>query len=168
MIARHPLTQISLELPVVTQILLGDAEPHAVAVHGDIAAIVQPGRTETGVEQEAKQPGVVIAEEMHSAKSLRPIADQQVDHPSALRPAIHVIAEVDDESVGTRSEARRVRGNQVMHLLQKIGTTVNVADRVHAEARRYPRPLASDRRHSRQTLGGAPEQAAEKPAARPS
>ena len=98
---------------------------------------------------------------MHRLAVRQPIPDQEIDHPSAVQPAVDVVAEVDHHLVGARREQSRVLGDQAMHLLQQVDTTVDVADRVDAYAGRHPRRLACHDGGGREFVRPAAEQAAQ-------
>ena len=109
----------------------------------------------------SSQPSVVVAEQMHRLTVRRSIPDQEIDHPSAVQPAVDVIAEVDHDLVGAGSEQSCVLGDEAMDLLQQVDTTVDVTNRVYAYARRHPRRLARYEGGGRKFVRPPPEQAAQ-------
>jgi hypothetical protein len=73
----------------------------------------------------------VVADQVHRLRARdRRRGKQQVEHAGAVRPAVHVIAEVDHDGLpGARARAR-VRGDEPVQRREPVGAAVHVADGV--------------------------------------
>ena len=116
---------------------------HAIGLRRLHAAIAgeQPGRVRPG--QEIEEAEVVVAgERKHPAVRCHPVR-QQVYDAARIRPAIDIVAEVDDAPVA----AAGFSSDGVVHLFQQVEPAVHVADGVDDRAFRAARVGVADAVH---------------------
>ena len=80
----------------------------------------------------------MVAEEMHDFEAGQRPVEQQIEHTRRVRPAIDVVADID-EHAALRIRPRGIVGNQLVELEQQVEATVDVADGVDARSRRCRR-----------------------------
>jgi hypothetical protein len=129
-------------------------------VQRGVAAKPHPRRADLGIDQEAQQPGVVIAQQVDGIEVRQRPAQQQVEDSAALQPSVDVVADVQHDLLGTRGQLVRIRGDPAVQKFEQIGAAVDVADRIDAHARRYSCRVTADRRCQRPGFQSAAKQAA--------
>lgn len=122
---------------------LGRREPHmpdhprircdAIAPQGFAAAETHPGLTDPDVVQEPEHGVLVIAEEMHRLVDRKRMIQQMVDDTARVRPAVDIVAEVNQGGPRRRSSIQII-GNPGLERDQQIKAPVDVPDGVDAVA----------------------------------
>ena len=125
---RQDLAEMSADRRHVDRVASRDL--HAIARQRGVAAIAQPVLADRRVRQEIEEKLLVVAHEEDLLEPVERAVDQPVDHAGAVRSAVDIVAQIDDDAarfVGLVG----IPGDQPMHFPQEIGTTVHVTDRVN-------------------------------------
>jgi len=69
--------------------------------------------------------------------------DEHIENFAALKAAVNVVAEVDDDTVEVGRRRCRVLGDGLIEPLQQVGASVDIADGVDPHAIRNPRRRGS-------------------------